>query len=71
VTTIIVQSGDTVRFVVEADAPEEVHVHGFDLAEEVGPGKPARFSFEAAFEGVFEVELENGGVEIARIEIEP
>lgn len=71
VATVTVRNGDTVRFIVTADAPEEVHVHGFDVSKEVGPGQDARFAFKAEFEGVFEVELENSAVKIAEIEVEP
>jgi hypothetical protein len=66
-----VKSGEQARFVVEADAPEEVHVHGYDILKEVGPGKDARFSFTADLEGIFEVELEESGVQIVSLVVEP
>jgi hypothetical protein len=71
VKKIEVKSGDRVRFVVRADAPEEVHVHGYDIAEDVGPGQPARFDFVADLEGVFEAELENSSVQIIQLVVEP
>ena len=63
--------GDDVRFTVENDAPEEVHVHGYDLTEEVGPNKPADFSFPANITGIFEVELEGAGEPIAELKVQP
>ena len=71
VQTITVKSGDTVRFVVKADAPEEVHVHGYDIAKDVGPGEDANFEFTANLEGIFEAELENSSVQIIKLVVEP
>lgn len=71
VTKIKARKGETVSFVVTSDMPEEVHLHGYDISRDVGKGKPARFSFEAKLEGVFEVELENLGVPIASLEVRP
>jgi plastocyanin len=54
--TVEVARGDAVRLVVAADAPDEIHVHGYDITRNAGPGAPARFVFRADLEGVFEVE---------------
>jgi len=66
-----VNEGDDVRFTVKSDAEEEVHVHGFDVSEPVGPGKPARFDFKAGFTGIFEVELEHSAVPIIELQVNP
>lgn len=71
ITDIDVKAGDQVIFEVTADAPEEVHVHGYDLAEEVGPDQKAAFDFKADLEGVYEVELENSAVQIAELRVNP
>jgi hypothetical protein len=63
--------GDEVRFDVEADIAEEVHVHGYDVIEEVAPGEVARFDFRADIEGGFEVELEGSHTQIAELTVEP
>jgi plastocyanin len=73
---IDVAKGQTVRFVVKSDAPDEIHVHGYDIEKEVAPGEPARFSFKADIEGVFEIEsheAEHAGKEakIASLVVEP
>jgi hypothetical protein len=54
--TVEVAKGDAVRLVVAADAADEIHVHGYDITKNAGPGAPARFVFRADLEGVFEVE---------------
>jgi FtsP/CotA-like multicopper oxidase with cupredoxin domain len=68
--------GDTVRIVVTSDAPDEIHLHGYDVYEDVAPGKPARFVFRADIEGIFEIEshvAEDAGRDplLARLVVEP
>jgi len=53
---IKVKKGDTVAIVVSADAPDEIHLHGYDIVKKAAPGQPARFTFKATFEGEFEIE---------------
>jgi hypothetical protein len=65
------EKGDQVRFTVRSNRVDHVHVHGFDVMRDVGPGRPARFSFEATFDGRFEVELEEAGVAIAELRVSP
>jgi plastocyanin len=66
-----VNKGDTVRFVVTSDQPENVHLHGYDVEKPVGPGKPATYTFKATIEGIFEVELEEAGVQLIKLTVEP
>jgi heme/copper-type cytochrome/quinol oxidase subunit 2 len=63
--------GDTVRFRVRSSEPDHVHVHGYDLLKDVVPGKITRMSFKADITGIFEIELEDSGKEIARLRVEP
>ncbi|MFD1938055.1 MULTISPECIES: hypothetical protein [Nonomuraea] len=51
-----VKRGQTVTLTVTSDVADELHVHGYDLAKELLPGKPAGVSFVADMTGVFEVE---------------
>ena len=74
--TIEVSKGDTVRIVVSADAPDELHVHGYDITRNAGPGQPARFRFKANAEGAFEIEshtAEDAGLDplVARLVVAP
>jgi FtsP/CotA-like multicopper oxidase with cupredoxin domain len=68
--------GDTVRIVISSDAPDELHLHGYDIEREAAPGQPARFSFKANAEGEFVLEshvAEDAGNEpvVARLLVGP
>ncbi len=70
------RTGDTVRIVVAADAPDEIHLHGYDITKAAAPGRPARFLFKANLEGAFELEshtAEDAGKNplVARLLVEP
>jgi hypothetical protein len=68
---IEVSKGDRVRFVVNSDVSDEIHVHGYDLKKDVKAGGKASFSFPAKIDGVFEVELESRGEQIAELTVNP
>jgi FtsP/CotA-like multicopper oxidase with cupredoxin domain len=73
---IEVERGDTVRIVVAADAPDEIHLHGYDITRNAAPGQPARFRFKANAEGAFEIEshvAEHAGRDplVARLVVQP
>jgi hypothetical protein len=59
--TVEVAVGDEVVLVVSSDEPDEVHVHGYDEMDDVGPGEKAEIEFTADIPGEFEVELEETG----------
>jgi FtsP/CotA-like multicopper oxidase with cupredoxin domain len=74
--TIEVSKGDTVRIVVSSDATDEIHLHGYDITRNAGPGQPARFRFKANAEGAFEIEshtAEDAGLDplVARLAVAP
>ena len=71
VRTIRVRQGDVVRLRVESDQASEIHVHGYDIEQEAGPGKPAVFKFTADLEGIFEVESHVGEKQIVKLVVEP
>ena len=64
-------AGDRSRFEVDSDVADEVHVHGYDVSEEVEAGGSVRFDFPATIEGVFEVELEGRAEPIAELRVTP
>jgi FtsP/CotA-like multicopper oxidase with cupredoxin domain len=73
---IKVTKGDRVRIVVSADAPDDIHLHGYDIEKPVEPGKPARFNFTADIEGIFEIEshvAEDAGRDplVGKLTVEP
>ena len=63
--------GEDVRFVVDSDTADEVHVHGYDIGEDVEAGGTVKFDFPADLEGVFEVELESSATQIAELTVNP
>lgn len=71
VQTLEYSAGDEVRFRVSSDAAEEIHVHGYDIAKEVPAGGTIELDFPADLEGIYEVELEGLGVEIAELRVNP
>jgi hypothetical protein len=71
VTKLRFKQGDTVRFRVRSDVADEVHVHGYDLMKDVEPGKTITFSFPASITGIFEIELEDRGEQIAQLRVDP
>ena len=71
VEEIEAKKGDTVRIAVISDAPEELHLHVYDVEKELKPGVRTTLSFEANVEGVIELELHGSGKQIAEITVEP
>jgi hypothetical protein len=63
--------GERIRFTVESDIAEEVHLHGYDIAKDVSAGGKVSFDVAATIEGVFEVELEHSVVSLAEITVTP
>jgi hypothetical protein len=73
-----VEKGDPIRIDVKPDVAAEVHVHGYDVTEEVEAGQTAKFEFKATLEGVFEMEVhrlvngeEESGVQVAELTVTP
>ena len=71
VEKIEVSQGDRLAFAVRSDVADEVHVHGYDLHKDVAAGGKVSFDFPARITGVFEVELENAGVQLASLTVNP
>ena len=63
--------GETVRFRVRNDAPEHIHIHGYDIMKDVEPGKTANVSFKADITGIFEIEFEDSAQQIAELRVDP
>ncbi|MGD9734252.1 MAG: hypothetical protein AB7V58_01395 [Solirubrobacterales bacterium] len=62
---------DRVRFKVESDVHDEVHLHGYDISKDVAAGGSVSFDFPANLEGIFEVELEHRAEPIAELQVNP
>jgi len=70
VTKLRFSQGERVRFRARSDTPDEIHVHGYDIEEEVGP-KPVLISFPATITGIFEIELHESEEQIAQLRVDP
>ena len=66
-----VSRGRIVVLRVKSDVVDHVHVHGYDLMADVGPGKPATIRFTATAPGRFEIELEESGLQFGELEVRP
>jgi hypothetical protein len=65
-------AGEQVRFKVTGDEAEEIHVHGYDLMEDIpAGGGTVEFDFPADIEGIFEGELEGQGTQILELRVNP
>jgi heme/copper-type cytochrome/quinol oxidase subunit 2 len=77
IKTLTAKKDDIVRIVVSSpDAPDQVHLHGYNIEKEAKPGAPAVIRFKANVEGAFELEshtAEHEGKEplIGRLHVEP
>ncbi len=63
--------GDRIRFKVDSDVSDEIHVHGYDLMKDVKAGGSVSFDFPASLEGVFEAELEGRKEQIIELRVNP
>lgn len=61
--------GDQVRFRIDSDVADEVHVHGYDFHKNVSAGGSVSFSFPATIDGIFVIELEKRGEQIGRLTV--
>lgn len=61
--------GSTVELVVASDVADEVHLHGYDRRAFVTAGATATLRFVADVPGVYEVELEQAGAQLAQVQV--
>lgn len=71
IAELTVNEGERVRFKVDSDVSDEVHVHGYDIMKDVEAGDTVSFDFPATIEGVFEAELEDRGEQILEFTVNP
>ena len=68
---IYVREGDSVTLQVSSDKPMELHLHGYDVEGEVGPGQKTSFRFEADLTGRFEIEDHASEQELGVLQVRP
>ena len=66
-----IDQGDKVVLVVRTDSGDAVHLHGYNIEQEIVPGKPLRLPFTANIAGRFEVELHPTDTLLAVLEVKP
>jgi sRNA-binding carbon storage regulator CsrA len=71
VVKIVVNKGDTVRFRIRAPRSLEVHIHGYDIKKDVKAGVTSNVSFKATIDGIFDIEFEDTGTQIASLRVNP
>ncbi|HEY5943309.1 MAG TPA: hypothetical protein VIT89_10680 [Solirubrobacterales bacterium] len=71
IQTLEFSAGEQIRFRISSDAAEEIHVHGYDISQDVPAGGVVEFDFPAELEGIYEAELEELGVQIAELRVNP
>ena len=68
---ISVEEGDQVTLWWTSHTPVEVHLHGYDLEEEVSPGEETDLSFEANLTGRFEIEEHETETQLGTLLVQP
>ena len=63
--------GDQVKFRVESDVADEVHLHGYDIGKDVEAGGSVTFDFTADIDGIYEAEVEQRAEQILELRINP
>lgn len=66
---ITLNKGDRVRFTVDSDVSDEIHVHGYNFHKDVKKGGSVSFNFPATIDGIFVIELESRGEQIASLQV--
>jgi hypothetical protein len=61
--------GDDAIIYVTSDVADEIHLHGYDLAQDVAAGGTAQLPLHATIPGRFEIELEHRGVQLAELTV--
>jgi heme/copper-type cytochrome/quinol oxidase subunit 2 len=68
---VTVYEGNHVNLQIISDRPIELHLHGYDLTQEVEPGETADLSFEATDTGRFGIEDHDTDAEIGVLLVQP
>jgi hypothetical protein len=63
-------TGTKVRLQVTSDHDDEIHVHGYNLMKDIDAGKPGTIAFVANQSGIFEVELEDEGLQLIQLQVQ-
>jgi len=64
-----VPEGGAVRLLVTSDVPDELHVHGFDIEQELPAGEQVTLDFTADQTGLFDVETHESHLALVQLEV--
>ena len=71
-STLTARQGDILTIKVTADAKEEIHLHGYDIAFEVEkPGDTVTKTFKADKSGTYPIEIEETSTELGELVVNP
>jgi hypothetical protein len=65
------RQGGLIDLTVRSDLAGEIHLQGYDLDRDVGPGHPAHFRVRASIQGSYPVQLEESGQTLAQVTVQP
>jgi hypothetical protein len=65
-----VKLGTRIRITVLSDVADEIHVHLYDLTQEMSAGTPASIEFVADRAGVITVELEHSKLPLTHLQVQ-
>lgn len=71
VTELEFDTGDQVEFAISSDIDSEIHIHGYEITEEVPAGETVEVSFPADIDGIYEVESHTTEQQIAELRVNP
>ena len=72
VLEVEVTAGDELRIDITTDAPDELHLHAYDVYLDIAPGKTNELVVENAdIEGIIELESHSTGALLAEISVVP
>jgi copper(I)-binding protein len=71
IETINAKKGQDLHLVVKSDTADEIHVHGYDVKKDVEAGGSVTFDIPLKIDGIFVIELESHGEQIAKLVVEP
>jgi FtsP/CotA-like multicopper oxidase with cupredoxin domain len=71
IKTIRYKQGQTTDITVKSDTADEIHIHGYDLHQDVPANGTVRFRFPATTQGTFIIELEKESRQIASLQVFP
>jgi heme/copper-type cytochrome/quinol oxidase subunit 2 len=66
---IDVPLGDQLTIRLTADIEDQLHVHGYEILSDVSPGQLSETTFTTNIPGIFEIHLEDLGIELARLQV--